>query len=116
MAVWPVALPQDILIGASIQPKDAMLRSQMAIGEDKVRRRYTADLASVQATIYITTTQYTSNFLPFYQSNSASWFDWKDPISGNSKQLRFTGVPQFSAESARSPGLWRVELPLEMYL
>jgi len=111
---WPGGLPQDILQGTyTEQPPDVVVRTEMSAGPAKVRRRATAGVRPVSGRIRVTKSE-VATFDTFFDSTlkgGALRFDWKNPRTGTSKELRFTGRPEYAA---LSDDLFEITLPLEI--
>lgn len=101
-ATWPASLPQNILqrgFREKEQPQHA--RSQMDVGPAKMRRRYTAPIKIVNATILVDSTQKAA-LETFYSTTLGGGvldFTWKDFITGSSQDYRFTDSIEFTAAS-----------------
>lgn len=98
--IWPITL-QQILSEAnfSYEIADTALRSDMDIGPQKVRRRYTKGINQLSGSIYLTTAQY-SIFYNFYNTTLAGGvltFEFDHPITGVNTEWRFKGPARVSS-------------------
>lgn len=57
MSVWPASLPVPLVDGASYTPQENSVRTQMAAGTAKVRRRFTGVVEQVSFTLRVNATQ-----------------------------------------------------------
>lgn len=118
MSAWPVGLPQTpIAAGFTQTPVDAVVRSSMDYGPDKVRRRTTARIQVVQMNFVLTSSE-CGTLDGFYDSTLGGGvlpFDWVNHMSTSSPKAsavyRFMAPPTYSAMEA---DLWNVALQLEM--
>lgn len=98
MAVaWPSTL-QELLNEASfgLEVGDTVLRSEMDYGPQKVRRRFTKGIDTFQASINLTTEQYTF-FYTFFNTTLNGGvlpFTFKHPITKVDCDFRFKGPPK----------------------
>jgi hypothetical protein len=96
-AVWPSALPQRFLQdpGATEQPPDLMLETQMDAGPPKARRRYTAGYRMVSGSIVLTHAQRAilDDFYVTTLEGGALTFDWIHPITSQPATFRFLPQP-----------------------
>lgn len=95
--VWPVSLQQTLNSDFSYKKGDSLLRSSNDIGPDKVRRRSTVSVPTLSASIHLTTAQY-SVLDYFYETSlngGAKTFSFVHPISGLTKEFRFSSPPAF---------------------
>ncbi len=116
MADWPSTVPGPIADTVEYVPQPNVIRTEMAAGVAKVRRRYTAIAEDVGFTLWLTTEQWQAlqafvvdtlkDVLPF------NWPDFrKPPGAGNVRAYRFRERP-----TARylGEGTWEVRVALEM--
>jgi hypothetical protein len=92
--IWPSTLQQ--LISESnfgYEIADTALRTDMDIGPQKVRRRFTKSVNTMSGSIYVTTTEFTT-FYTFYNTtlNGGTLpFEFEHPITKELKEWRFKG-------------------------
>lgn len=91
---WPSTL-QQLLSEANFgyQIADTALRTDMDIGPQKVRRRFTKSVNSLTGSIYLTTDQFTI-FYNFYNTTLNGGvlpFEFYHPITKELKDWRFKG-------------------------
>jgi len=96
-AVWPTALPTRFLQdpGATEQPPDIMIETQMDAGPPKARRRYTAGYRIVTGSIVLTHAQrqILDDFYVTTLQGGALTFDWIHPITSQPATFRFLPQP-----------------------
>jgi hypothetical protein len=97
---WPGTL-QDKLSEAnfSYTIEDTALRSDMDIGPQKVRRRFTKPINSLTGSIYLTSLEYTT-FYNFYNTTLDGGtlpFEFNHPITNELKEWRFKGPSRVSS-------------------
>lgn len=114
MPVWPVSLPQDVLIdGYDERPPDTTLRSTMDEGPAKVRRRFTAGVRVFSVTVALTRAQ-VETLDAFYRTDlqgGALRFDWTHPRTLAAVQFRFIAGPRYVPQSQTE---WLTQLQLEI--
>jgi len=91
---WPSTL-QQLLSEANFgyQIADTALRTDMDIGPQKVRRRFTRPVNSLTGSIYLTTDQFTT-FYNFYNTTLGGGvlpFEFYHPITKELNNWRFKG-------------------------
>ena len=92
--IWPSTL-QQLLSEASFSYEiaDTSLRTDMDIGPQKVRRRYTKPVNSLTGSIYLTQVQF-NIFYSFYNTTlngGTIQFEFNHPITGVLTNWRFKG-------------------------
>jgi hypothetical protein len=75
MANWPSTLPKPALSGYSLEPQNAVLKTQMEAGPNRYRKRYTSVPMDVKASLLLTAEQM-SAFKTFYQTTINQGADW----------------------------------------
>jgi hypothetical protein len=101
MAVaWPGTL-QQLLSEANfgLEIGETVLRSDMEVGPQKVRRRFTHPINKFSASIYLTTAQY-SIFYEFFNTDlngGALSFNFDHPITQVESEFRFRSPPKISS-------------------
>lgn len=92
--VWPITLQQLISeSGFSYEIADTALRSDMDIGPQKVRRRFTKGVNTMSGSIYLTIAQY-NIFYSFYNTTlngGVLAFTFNHPITQVAYDWRFKG-------------------------
>ncbi len=97
MASWPT-FPTDPLVSSyDRSPPDVVIRSQMDVGPDKLRRRTTANPVNYDMT-FLATSAEVANMDAFYSSTlqgGSLTFDFTDPDTGTlySNKWRFRSAP-----------------------
>jgi len=115
MATWPVTLPQfnEILVDTytEIAPQN-VIRTQMDIGPDKLRRRGTAAPELFTGSFHMTSTQVgiLRTFFDDTVNYGADAFDSIHPRTTAAISARFTAQPQI----ARSGADWIVSVGMEI--
>jgi len=109
---WPEELPQSFLIdGLRYSAGDNVLRTEMSAGEDKTRKRYSKTVDNISGRIFIEGQSEYETLMDFYDSNSASRWDWKHPFTGEVKQFRFLAPPEPRPVSHNQ---WLVDVNVEV--
>lgn len=115
MAVYPSTLPRLDIVGvASFAGAQNTLRTSMAQGPDKVRRRSTAAPRPATMGHPGFTSEQMRAFFTFYETTTkhgALPFDMDDPIAGEVRSFRFTGPPEADPVGA---AYWSITVPLEV--
>ncbi len=97
---WPGTL-QELLSEANfgISIGDTAIRSDMDVGPNKVRRRFTRGVDTYTASIYLTSAQYVifDAFFKTTLNGGVLSFDFNHPITGDLKEFRFVGTPKYSS-------------------
>lgn len=118
MATWPSTLPAPRLSGYTLTPQDQTIRTDMEVGNAKVRRRTAARVDMLDVSWVFTETQMDA-FRDWFDdsttgiSGGASWFTITLSTGTGSKaaiSARFNG--SFVA-SFQSTNLWTVTAKLE---
>jgi hypothetical protein len=119
MPTWPASLPQSFPLNDNYSRVDGVLRTPMAVGPAKRRRRATADVKVYELTPdrFVLTESQWDTLESFYDSDTSGGslpFDWTDPWpSGGTISFMFV---QFPTRSTILPGpnrKFRVRLLLE---
>jgi len=109
---WPEILPNGLLAdGFSKQPQSNVIRTNMDAGPNKARRRYTA-ISEKYSGKQIFDKLELDVFQQFYHNVIADGvlrFMFKDPITEEEAEFRFTSEPVTSAVD----GLYSVSMQLE---
>jgi hypothetical protein len=97
---WPVTLPQKLTIDDFQQTlPDVLIKTDMDAGPPKVRRRFTAGIASVEGHIYVTSAQL-ETLIDFYNLSllgGSLRFAWLDPTFQEYAEMRFTKPPTWQS-------------------
>ena len=95
---WP--LSREILqAGYNQQADDAVIRTKMEAGADKLRSRYTTPIEKYGVSMLITYAERTS-LEAFYNTTlqrGICSFNYTDPIDTTSYEYRFVGTPRYSS-------------------
>jgi len=114
MPTWPATLPQRPLVnGFSETPQSNVIRSSMATGPAKQRRRFTAKIINYDMVFHMTAAQ-KATLDTFYEttlSDGITPFDFTHPISGATVSLRFMEDPP--SYRAVAPTLFAVTIKVE---
>jgi len=98
-ASWPSSLPQYVLSsGYSETPPKNHIRTEMAAGPAKVRRRTTANVRSIACKVRLSHAQQ-ATLDQFYLVDTLSGalpFDWVHPVSRAPAEMRFVEEPTYS--------------------
>lgn len=108
MATWPstLVINKD---GFSESPADRVMRSNMDIGPQKIRRRTTASVKSVEFKMLLTTAQVLI-LDDFFYANDSSAFDFVHPRTGLTVRARFKEPPNYASNET----LFAVSIKLEI--
>ena len=112
-AVWPASLPQDAERPHKEKFQENTVRTPMDAGPDKVRRRYTAGVKAVQASMQMTKAQ-TITLETFFDDTLKGGslpFDWLLPRTAATATFRFTAPPELTHIAGLN---WDVQLQLEI--
>lgn len=113
---WPTTnnMPQSFMYqGYSQRHQSDVIRSPMGYGPAKTRRRTTAAIDVVTASLILTTAQ-KSDLVTFYETTLTSGserFNHVDPLNGGTVEMRFTAPIQWSR---RGPGAWLAVMNIEI--
>lgn len=117
MANWPVSLPKPALSGYSVEPQNAVLKTQMEAGPNRYRKRYTAVPTDIKGRILLNAAQM-AIFKTFYQvtiNQGADWFVFDGLNTGSGftvgSEVHFT-EPYKANLIGR--GQWDVSFSLEL--
>ena len=108
MATWPSTLVIK-REGYKETPPDRVIRSNMAVGPDKIRKRSSSNVRKINLTLSLTDALLTT-FDAFYLANDALAFTFPDPRTASNVQARFVSVPAYNYEET----IWNVALQLEI--
>lgn len=95
---WPGSLPQKLETeGFSRGIGANTIRSNMEVGLDKIRKRYTKQIDPLSGTMKIDRTQYTALQTFYLVTLNAGIlpFEFTDPITNTTTEYRFTSPPSF---------------------
>ena len=115
MATWPGTLPTfaEFLHDSYRETApDNVIRTQMSIGPDKIRKRGTAAPTICQGIMYMTTAQ-VATFRTFYDSTinyGADEFDTIHPRTGAAVSVAFIGQPMTAPRGTE----WNVSMAFEI--
>jgi hypothetical protein len=114
MAAWPAILPQGFLRGFSVQPKDSVLRTQMDVGPNKLRRRVTYSGLDISGEIICSQSQVEALEI-FYLETTRSgtqWFTMRTPHHDRDYEARFLEPPE---TVWRGGNVFQISIKLEMF-
>ncbi len=98
--LWPTSLPDKVQSDSfSLNIGETVVKSDIDIGPQKVRRRFTKQIDNISATMQMTSAQY-QTLLDFFRvdlNGGTSQFVFNHPISGASTYMRFMSPPVFRA-------------------
>src|SRR5690606_14120210 len=113
MSTWPATLPAPLNGGFRELWPNNIIRTQMDKGPPKVRRRTTANVATLQMQFLMSTAQ-VSTLETFFQGDAAygaAAFDFTHPRTGSTVSCRFTRPPEFGTTNG---AYWPVSVELEV--
>lgn len=108
MAVWPseLVITRD---GFSETPPNRVIRSDMDVGPDKVRRRSTAAVRELKLKLFLTDSLM-DIFDDFYLDNDSTVFEFTHPRTSATVNARFNETPTYSLRET----YWDVNVSLEI--
>lgn len=108
MATWPAGI---IINRKNYKEKapDRVIRSNMAVGPDKLRRRSSAAVRELDLTLTLTDALL-DTFDDFYLANDSIAFNFTDPRTSAAVEARFASVPEYSYRET----IWDVSVKLEI--
>lgn len=102
---WPSALADKLnQAGFTFQIGETAIRSAPDIGPIKLRRRFTKSIDTIEGTILLDGTDYTT-FYTFYDvtlDGGTKTFNFDDPFTGTASEYRFTAPPSISSIGGNS--------------
>ncbi len=104
METWPSQFQTLLNVDSfQLQYGDTLVRSQMDIGLDKVRSRYTDAIDSYTCTITIDIALKTilDDFYKTTLGNGSRTFAFDEPFSGVPAEFRFAGPPSITPQGGR---------------
>jgi hypothetical protein len=107
MAVWPATLLITRDNYSESVPK-TVIRSNMDVGPDKVRKRSSAQVRTVSFKLFLTDVLL-QTFDDFFVANEALVFDFTDPRTNTAKRARFTESPTYNLKDT----MWDVGVKIE---
>jgi hypothetical protein len=114
MATWPSTLPAPLNEGYSIEPQQQTIRTDMEVGNPRVRRRTAARVDNIPVAWMMTNAQF-SAFRTWFDGDGeggAAWFTVAIPQGDEtSTEARF--VDTFRAEKVAFTH-WRITATLEV--
>jgi hypothetical protein len=114
MAAWPAILPQGFLRGFVVQPKDSVLRTQMDVGPDKLRRRVSYYGLDVTGEIMCSQAQVEALELFYLETTKSGtrYFTMITPHTDRTYEARFMEPPETRWVGGNA---YQVALKLEMF-
>lgn len=107
MTTWPT----EILVSRenyTETPPDRVIRSNMDVGPQKIRRRSSSAVRPVSLRLFLTDAQL-EIFDEFYNDNDSLVFDFTDPRTEAVKRARFASPPTYGLNEK----MWDVSVKLE---
>ena len=99
---WPAGLPQYVLVsGYTETAPNNTIRTEMAAGPAKLRRRSTAAVRTISCQLRLSYAQRAA-LDGFYLSDTASGsvpFDWVHPVTRAAVSIRFVEPPSLAADA-----------------
>lgn len=118
MPTWP-SYAQILRDGYTVTRESALSRTEMESGPPKQARVRSRVMVRRAVTVRLSTKAHYLSFLAWLSSTineGASWFDWPDPVDGQTKLARIVaseGIQQtFSGGSMNE---WRIPLMIETW-
>ncbi|CBV41960.1 hypothetical protein [Halomonas elongata] len=118
MPTWPASLPQRPLASDYTEtPASQVLRSQMAVGPPKTRRRSTASTRTIPVAYNLTKVQ-ADTFEAWFDADigaGALPFDWPNPRTDTIQSVMITGDEPYQLSPIGSgSSYWRLSMTLEI--
>lgn len=119
MPSWPGSLPENLLLGSSIQDEESRLISSMDAGPPTKRNRFTAITKTISGEVILKGAQL-DTFLTFFRttlSNGALAFDWKYPVDDSTVTMSFKNKPEWTCIKPNPDPdlrLWKSNFVLEV--
>ena len=113
MATFPSSLPKPLYVSYNESAKDVTIRTQMGVGPDKVRRRFTAAVQNLQYTIICSFAEL-ATLETFYDDDTKGGslsFTYTHPRTSATVTARFTSPPSWRAAT---PTHFNVSIELEV--
>ena len=111
---WPSSLPDNLLVdGYQETPPDLLIRTEMEEGPGKIRRWGTGNVREITGELILDLSE-VDTLDDFYLNTlkgGALRFNWNDPRSGDSVEMRFREQPEYSGLSGN---IFRARLRLEI--
>lgn len=108
MTSWPSEIPVT-REGYKERPPRRVIRSDMDIGPDKIRRRSSSEIRPVSLTLFLTQEQL-EIFDEFYLENDSFSFNFVNPRTSQTVSARFIEEPDYSLDET----MFRVSVSLEI--
>lgn len=111
---WPSELPQLVEESAyQATAGDNVLRTEMEVGPPKQRLQTRRNGREVTLAVYLNKSEYKDTFLDFWKdtiAEGAENFEWTDPATEETAEIRVTGPFTERAEN----GYMLIEIPAEI--
>ncbi|MBW5802052.1 hypothetical protein [Halomonas elongata] len=118
MPTWPVTLPDcPDSPGYSEQPQSQVLRSEMAVGPAKTRRRSTAAPLTIPVVYGLITRAQAETFEAFFVNDIGAGslpFDWVHPRLGTTVSVLIVGDPPYELTPVGNGTFWDLSMTLEI--
>lgn len=95
---WPPSLQQYFLVGDSGQPNNEAYQAEMSVGPSMVRLRDRVQYGTHTGEIICNAAE-SATFLAFWNDehmHGAEPFEWRDPLTDETKMFRIVSTPQRS--------------------
>ena len=116
MATFP-AYAKLLSNGFAEQRESALLRTEMESGPPKQAKIKSRVMVTRPVTILLQSRADYQSFVEWFSTainEGADWFDWRDPVSGATKQARFVGEG-LEATASGALCLWSINAKLETW-
>jgi hypothetical protein len=113
MPTWPSDLPAPNVNSFEESPPQTTLRTQMEIGPDKVRKRFSAGIRPVSFKLILTAVQVATldTFYVTGTSGGALRFDYTHPRTSAAVKARFIDTPRYKSID---PSYYEADVKLEI--
>jgi hypothetical protein len=117
MAALP-AYAQILFDGYSVTKESALLRTEMESGPPKQAKVKSRVMVTHKVNFYLDSRANYQAFETWYANDisyGADWFDYPDPISGNTVQARFKNGGYDSSPMSANMDQWKISAQIEMW-
>ena len=113
MPTWPSSLPAPKSESFEETPPQVTLRTQMDMGPDKVRKRFSAGVRPLSFKMILTVAQIATldTFFVTDTSSGASRFDYTHPRTSAAVKARFVEAPKYKSID---PAYYEADIKLEI--
>lgn len=114
---WPLALPQSLPLEAELTPRENRIVSEMGVGPPKMRPVPGSEATPDDLTFsMVLWNDQASALREFWRSSGSLVFDWKDPVTDETRSFRFAERPKLKviAGGESNSAKWVASVHLEV--